>query len=163
MSPLYSLTLNKDGSYSFISEQGYKYLIYFFEYILTDADNNMHTVYNFGFSRNGKYSSDAFIYKYDNKIRDTIISVINDFFLKGDHRTLVYFCYGEDGFSRHRSIVFKKWYNGLDPSIENHSKIVSYLNSNIYGSLIIKKENPLKKLIIDAFDAAIQEIIDYSG
>lgn len=161
MSLLYSLTLNKDGSYSFISKHGNNYIIYFSESTLIDSDRNRHTVYNFGFSRDGEHSSQSFIYKYDSKIRDTIISVINEFFLKADHRALVYFCYGEDGFSRHRNIVFKKWYSDLDSSIENYNKIVPYLNTKIYGSLIIKKDNPLKKLIIDAFDANMEEIVNY--
>jgi hypothetical protein len=163
LSLLYSLTLNKDGSYSFTSGQGHNYLIYFAESILIDADKNTHTVYNFGFSRNGTHSSDPFKYRYDSKIRDTIISVINDFFLKSDHRTLIYFCYGDDGFSRHRNIVFKKWCDGADPSIENYNKIVPYLDNNIYASLLIKKDNPLKKLIIDAFDINMQEIADYNN
>ena len=161
MSLLYSLTLNKDGSYSFISRHGNHYIIYFSESILIDSDRNSHAVYNFGFSRDGEYSSKSFIHKYDSKIRDTIISVINEFFLKADHRALVYFCYGEDGFSRHRNIVFKKWCSGLDYSIENYNKVAPYLNNKIYGSLIIKKDNPLKKLIIEAFDINMEEIVNY--
>jgi len=161
LSLLYNLTLNQDCSYSFISVDGYKYLLYFFESILIDADSNKHTVYNFGFTRNDHYSSDLFTYKYDEKIRDTIISVISDFLKKSDHRTLVYFCYGEDGFSRHRNIAFKKWCHNLDSSIENHHKVVPYLNNKIYASLIIKKDNPLKRLIIDAFDSNMEEIAGY--
>ena len=44
---------------------------------------------------------------------------------------------------------------------KNYNKIVPYLNNNIYASLLIKKDNPLKKLIIDAFDINMQEIADY--
>ena len=161
MSLPYSFELTKDGSYNFISEEGHSYLVYFSESTLPDSDRNIHIVYNLWFSRNGDHTCKPFINKYDGKIRATVIFIVNEFFQKNDHRTLIYFCFGDDGYSRHRNIVFNQWCKDLDISIEKHNGIILYENNHVYGSLIIVKDNPLKSLIVDSFNSYLEELKDY--
>jgi len=163
LSPLYNLTLNKDGSYSFISDDKHVYIIYFLQYKLIDADNNEHKVYSFGFSRNKEHATKSFTYRYDEKIKNTILAVINNFFAENDDKALLYFCYGDDGFARHRSITFKKWGREVANSIESYSTRIAYFEDYIYGCLMVQKDNPLKKLIIDAFEQNIREITSHGG
>ncbi len=158
MSLPYNFQLTKDGSYHFISNQGYNYLIYFFESVLPDAEGNIHIVYNLGFSRDGKHNSVPFVNKFDSQISTTILFIVNDFFNKNDHKVLIYFCFGDDGYSRHRSIVFNKWSKELNTHIEKYDSKVKYENEMIYGSLMIVKDNPLKTLILEAFNTYIQDI-----
>jgi hypothetical protein len=86
------------------------------------------------------------------------MSIVNDFFEKNDHKVLVYFCFGDDGYARHRKITFNKWCKDLNKSIEKHDSTLYYEGSKIYGSLIILENNPLKKLILEAFNSYIEEI-----
>ncbi|HWZ02015.1 MAG TPA: DUF6169 family protein [Mucilaginibacter sp.] len=158
MSPLYNFDKNQDGSYHFISDSGSNYLIYFLESTIPDSENNIHTIYNLGFTRDGEHACKSFFNKYDGKIRATIMFIINDVFKKNEHRTLVYFCFGDDGYSRHRNIVFKRWAKDLDISIEAHNGIIDYDNNLVYSSLIIVSDNPLKKLILESFDTYLQEL-----
>lgn len=152
MSLLYSFLKLEDGSYNFISEQGHSYLIYFFESTLPDSDGNVHTVYNLGFSRDGEHESEPFRIKHDPKIRKTITSIINNFFKLNDHKVLTYFCFGDDGYARHRNIVFNQWFADLDTSIEKYNSVIPYEDGKVYGALFVVKENSLKKLIVDSFN-----------
>ena len=88
--------------------------------------------------------------------------IVNDFFEKNDHRALIYFCFGDDGYSRHRNIVFNQWCKDLDVSIEKYDNKINYDDALVYGSLIIVKDNPLKKLIIDAFNNYMDELNGHS-
>lgn len=84
--------------------------------------------------------------------------IVNDFFNKNDHKVLIYFCFGDDGYSRHRSIIFNIWSDDLHATIEKYDTIIKYNNDVIFGSLMIVKDNPLKKLILKAFNTYIQDI-----
>lgn len=158
MSLLYSFDVTEDGSYSFISEQNHHYLIYFSESTLPDSDGNIHIVYNLGFSRDGDHSSTPFSFKYDRIIRATIMSIVNDFFNKNDHRVLIYFCFGDEGYSRQRKIVFNQWCGDLDLSVEKHDNVIPYENTFVYGSLMIVRDNPLKQLILTSFNKFLEDI-----
>lgn len=87
--------------------------------------------------------------------------IVNDFFKRNDHRALVFFCFADDGYSRHRNIVFKRWGKELDESIEKHSAKIEYEGVDIYASLMIVGENLLKKLILDAFKAYLNDLNNY--
>ncbi len=161
MSPLYNFHETEDGSYHFISREGHSYLVYFSESVFPDADGNIHTIYTLGFSRNGKHTNELFVNKYDASVKDTIMFIVNNFFKRNDHRTLIFICFAEDGYSRHRSIVFKQWGNELDASIEKHSTKIEYQEIDMYAALMIVRENPLKKLILDAFNTYLNDLKNY--
>jgi hypothetical protein len=161
LSRLYNFYQTEDGSYHFITRQGFEYLVYFSVSIFPDAEGNSHTIYSLGFTRNGKHSNQAFINKHDPSVKATIMFIVNDFFRRNDHRALVFFCFADDGYSRHRNIVFKRWGLDLDDSIEKHATKIQYEGTDIYASLMIVKDNPLKKLILEAFKTYLDDISNY--
>lgn len=160
---LYNTSINKDGSYDFTTDNKIIYTVYFLEYTLPDTDGNNHIVYNFGFTRDENYSSEKFVHKFDIKIMNTIVSIINEFFIKNEDKALLYFCYNDDGLGRHRNITFKIWCKKLDSTIETHQKSVIAQNASFYGSCLIIKNNPLKKLIVDAFEANMAELMELNS
>jgi hypothetical protein len=125
---------------------------------MPDDEGNTHIIYNLGFSRDGDHSCAPFSSKYDEGIRGTIMSVVNHFFENNDHKSIIYFCFGEDGYSRHRKIVFNQWSKYLNNNIEKHDKVIPYEEANIFGSLMIVSNNPLKNLILGSFNKFLQEI-----
>ncbi|SDE90299.1 hypothetical protein SAMN05216464_110247 [Mucilaginibacter pineti] len=125
---------------------------------MPDDEGNNHIIYNLGFSRDGGHSCIPFSSKYDEGVRDTIMSVINDFFEKNDHKAIIYFCFGDDGYSRHRKIVFNQWSKDLNNDIEKHDKIIPYEGTPLFSSLMIVSSNPLKNLILNSFNKFLQEI-----
>lgn len=160
MSLRYSFIVSEDGSYKFTTDSGHHYLIYFSESYLPDLEGNSHTLYNIGFSRNGNHSNNSFIDKYDGKIRNTITFILNDLLIKNEHQVLIYFCFGDDGYARHRKITFNTWSKYLVSDVEKHDSVIRYENANIYGSLLIMKDNPLKRLILNAFEDYLAELQD---
>jgi hypothetical protein len=148
--PRYNFTISEDGSYKFTTDLNHHYLIYFTESQISDSERNSHTLYNLGFSRDGDFSCEPFTGKYDSKIRNTILFILHDFFVKNDHRVLIYFCFGEDGYSRHRKIVFSSWCKLADIPVAKYDSIIRYEETDIYGSLII-------------FTGQSFETFDYSG
>jgi hypothetical protein len=128
---------------------------------IKDADLNMHSIYGFGFERNGKHSDKRYFYEYDERIKATIISIIQTFFISQNHHALVYFCYDNDGFDRHRSIIFGKWYrDNLAHDLLHHKRKTNYNDKDFHGGMLVRKDNPLKNLLIEAADRHLNEMND---
>ncbi len=88
----YRLTVDESG-YHFRTDSGIKYTAFFTNYSLYDSDGNEHIVYSFGFERDGSYAAKKFEFRYDYKIKNTIIKLIGDFFDRHGENALLYFCY----------------------------------------------------------------------
>ncbi|PWK80042.1 hypothetical protein LX99_00506 [Mucilaginibacter oryzae] len=71
---------------------------------------------------------------------------------------MIYFCFGDDGYARHRNIVFNQWFADLDTSVEKYNSVIPYEDGKVYGALLVVKENPLKKLIVDSFNSFLNEL-----
>lgn len=161
MSALYNLTLTDQGIYSFSTDSGIAYTAFFIECPLQDKDGNDHIAYSFGFDRSGKFDSEKFSQTYDVKIQNTIVHVIEEFFIKNGEKALLYLCYPEDQYARHRSIIFARWHKEkLSDKIEHIKKHTTYNNEILYGSMLILKENPFIHLLVDAIDSYINDITD---
>jgi hypothetical protein len=157
LSTLYNIEVTEDGSFQFITDNNHVYLIYFLETLVPDSDGNIHTFLNLGFSRDGNHSCVPFTNKYDSKISGTIINLINEVFAKHDHRVLIYFCFGDDGYSRHRKITFAKWKRVLNHAVESHNATIRYEETEVFSCLMLVSDNPLKELILDAFEAYLKD------
>lgn len=155
MPSLYNLTRTDQG-YSFVTDQNIEYQIFFTMYYLDDADGNEHTIYSFGFERSGSFEAQKYEFGYDEKIKSTIIHIVTDFFIKNENNALLYFCWPDDDFARHRSITFSKWCKESD-DIEHKRGVVTYGKKSLYGGILVKKENPLKSLLMDAFEQHIND------
>lgn len=153
----YDFEVTEDGSFQFTSDKGSVYLLYFLATSVPDKEGNIHTFLNFGFSRDGNHVCNPFTNKFDGKIEATIVHIINGVFEKHDHSVLIYFCFGDDGYSRHRKITFNKWKKGINHSIESHNATIKYEETEIFSCLMLVAENPLKSLILDAFNAYLKD------
>jgi len=158
LSLLYKVESNPDSTNSFVTDNGDIYSAFFTEYQLLDADGNVHLAYNFVFLCNERFDRESFSRKYDPKIRNTLVKLISDFFIKNDHSSLLYFCFDDDGLSRNRNIVFKTWCKDLSPAIYRCHKAIPYQSNSLYSSLLVVNENPLKELIVDAYESHLREM-----
>lgn len=161
MSAQYKLTQTDQGLYSFTTDAGIAYTAFFIECPLQDKDGNEHIAYSFGFDRSGKFDLKKFSQSYDVKIKNTIVYIIEEFFKKNGEKALLYLCYPEDEYARHRSIIFAKWHKeNLSDKIEHIKKYTTYNKETLYGGMLILKENPFIQLLIDAIDSYINDIAD---
>lgn len=161
MSHLYNVT-DSDGLATFITDLGDTYSSYFLEYPLLDADGNEHIVLNFDFLCNENFECKTFTKKHDLKIKNTFINLISNYFDNHEHAVIVYFCYNRDGLGRHRSITFRKWLKELPGHISKTFNSTEYNSTIIYSSMLIVESNPLKKLILDAFEQRLLDLAKIS-
>ncbi|QEK50911.1 hypothetical protein FYC62_03920 [Pedobacter aquae] len=164
MSLRYNITKNPDGSYNFITDGNIEYVAFFTLCQINDKEGNEHTVYSFGFEKAGSYKSDKFKTKYDLKVKETIIFIIKEFFKLNGDGTLIYFCFSDDEFARHRSITFSKWYReSLFETIEHHKKSVKQNDVVFYCGALIARENPLRELLIGAINSYFSDLASYKN
>ncbi|SMC87679.1 hypothetical protein SAMN04488524_3142 [Pedobacter africanus] len=109
----YNLTRTEQGSYLFTTDAGCEYTAFFTSYQIFDEAGNSHTIYNFGFDRNGTFDGGEFQHSFDRKIKATIVYIIKEFFRKNDSKVMVYFCYPDDKYARHRSNAISKFIDDL--------------------------------------------------
>ena len=126
--------------------------------MITDIEGNDHIIYSFGFDREGNYGTGKFSNDFDVKIKTTIIHIIKEFFNKNGDKAIMYFCYDDDGFARHRSILFSKWYNEHNSDILHLKKHLVLNGETQYGGMLILKSNPLLNLVDDAVDTYVKEV-----
>ena len=161
MFPQYDLTHTEQGSYRFTTDNGLEYVAFFTTCPIEDDDGNMHKVYSFGFERSGKYASNKFVDKYDQKIKHTIVSIIKNFFKSTGDNAIIYLCFPEDKYARHRSITFSRWYSeSLSDEIQHIKKNIIIRDDTYYAGILVRKENPLRELIVEAVNVYINQIIE---
>ena len=162
MSHLYSVSLNSEGLATFTTETGDIFTAYFLEYPLHDDDGNEHIVYNFDFLCNDSFECEKFTKKHDVRVKNTLVSIVENYFNRHEHAVIVYFCFNGDGYGRHRSIAFRVWLKDLSNHIDKIFKAVNHNNVITYSSILILKDNPLKKLILDAFEQRLADLAKIS-
>ena len=154
----YKYEITENGSFLFYSKHNHKYELYFTEVPVPDKHGNIHTFFHFGLTKNDEHNHILYKNKYDEKIESTILFILNDIFSKFDHRILVCFYFIDDGFSRHRKITFNKWKRGLNESIVDFPNTIKYEDKEIFICLILSNENPLKDLILEAYNNYLKEL-----
>jgi len=157
----YNLILTEQGSYIFTTDNGVEYVAFFTTCPIEDSDGNMHKAYSFGFERSGKYESEKFVHRYDEKIKHTIIFIIKEFFKLNGNDALIYFCFPDDEYARHRSITFSRWHSeALSEEIQHLKKNTVINDDTYYGGILVLKENPLRELIVEAVNVYIDQIME---
>lgn len=161
MSALYNLLKTDQGLYSFTTDTGISYTAFFIACPIKDKEANEHIAYSFGFDREGKFELAKFSHAYDVKVKNTIVYIIKEFFDKNGDKALLYLCYPEDEYARHRSIIFSKWHKEeLLDQITHIKKNTTFNDEILYGGILVTKENPLLDLLLDAIDGYINDITD---
>ncbi len=143
---LYEYSFNEIlNSYTFITVNGVEYFVYF-----TDGSNYFEkykqfasSVYMFGF-----YSKPIKKLSSDILVRDTIVSILKDYFENNKEHILLYVCEQTDGLQYHRKRKFNGWFHlanesnivkeDLDIIFENNITCLSvlYHNSNVHAEEI---------------------------
>jgi hypothetical protein len=141
----YNLSPHKEG-YQFTTDSGISYTAYFSEYFLTTAAGEEVIVYSFGFECNEERSD-----RYDEKIRNTIVYIIEYFFEQKMEEGLLYVCLTTDGMARHRRITFGRWYKEIKSDIERYDCRERHAREGYYTSILVKSGNTRKDVIIEAF------------
>jgi hypothetical protein len=151
LSARYDVEILADGAgYKFITSQGDIYIAYFTEFILLDPLEEEISVVSFGFD-----CKRAQVKKkrqhYDDMVKHTIIHIIETFFYDQSENALLYICMNNDGKARNRHIAFNKWYIEFSEGFEKHNSSQALGKLDFYGSILIKKNNPNKRKLIDSF------------
>ncbi len=139
-------------SFSFITEQGKKYEIGFIQDLMISDDG----VYQFFIT-----TEDQFKTVLDNKIKKTVLVVIEEFF-KNEGAVLDYICATDDNRQASRDRMFHQWYsNSLDKEDfclrSMHLKIdeIEY-----FSSVIMRNDNPRFEAMNEAVDRFIEDFQD---
>ena len=94
----------------------------------------------------------------DRKVRDTIVSIVDEFFNR-NNATLLYICETGDNKQGMRSRLFEYWF-----STYNRKAFFTTLSSSViesdgtinYAAIILRNDNPYLTEIITEFSASIQ-------
>ena len=139
-------------SFSFITEQGKKYEIGFIQDLMISDDG----VYQFFIT-----TEDQFKTVLDNKIKKTVLVVIEEFF-KNEGAVLDYICATDDNRQASRDRMFHQWYsnslNKKDFCLRSmHLKIdeIEY-----FSSVIMRNDNPRFEAMNEAVDRFIEDFQD---
>jgi hypothetical protein len=139
-------------SFSFITEQGKKYEIGFIQDLMISDEG----VYQFFIT-----TEDQFKTVLDNKIKKTVLVVIEEFF-KNEGAVLDYICATDDNRQASRDRMFHQWYsNSLDKEDfclrSMHLKIdeIEY-----FSSVIMRNDNPRFEAMNEAVDRFIEDFQD---
>lgn len=150
MSARYDVEILADGAgYKFITSSGDIYVAYFTEFVLLDPSEQEVSVVSFGF--NCSRADENKRRSYDNRIKRTIIHIIETFFYDQNDNAILYLCINNDEKARNRHITFCKWYNEFGESFEKHSSSEVHGKLGFYSSILFKKKNPNKQKLIDSF------------
>ena len=96
MSARFEVEILPDGAgYKFITSSGDVYIAYFTEFILLDPSEQEISVVSFGFTC--KRADEEKRQHYDNKVKHTIIHIIEAFFNEQTENAILYICMNNDG------------------------------------------------------------------
>lgn len=137
----YQYTKNIDGEYRFLTDKGIEYIAYFNRVPIESC-----IVYNFVFAKStvGRFGMDS-------KIRNTIFSIISDFW-EDYEEVILFVCDSSDGRSEIRMRLFDYWYRLLKN--DNNVTKIDFLLDKIKVSIMAKEDNPL----LDLAKKEIQEL-----
>ena len=132
----YDFQKANDATYYFKTDKGLKYRAYFIEFPAT-----FYKLYSFSFEKEEGAAS------YDQRVKDTIISVLGDFF-DAENYILGYTCDVTDGRELARKRLFDRWFEQAN---DGSLRKIDFRTENIYVSLIVNRD-------YFAIDAAVQDI-----
>ena len=141
----YYVVRDADGDLLFETDYGVRYGISF---DLNDGMMN-YPAYEFTIlNKNGMPSPN------DRKLRDTILSIIEEFF-RANGGVLLYICATGDGMQKYRFHLFLRWFNTYEHrdlyEIRTVEDVMDDKTPN-YGAIIVEKKHPDLELILARFD-----------
>lgn len=142
---------DKDGFFRFFTDSGIHYSVGFMEDdILLSKDSYQLIIANINNHKSPR----------DYKVRDTILSIVDEFF-NTNNSTLLYICETGDNKQRMRSRLFEYWFSTytrksqfttISSSIIDDEGVVNY------ATIILRNDNPCLSEIISEFTESIQAL-----
>ncbi len=140
-----------ENGYSFTTDDGNTYFVYFIEYPLIDTLPDG-TLFTFNIERlddnNHRNGSEQ-------KVRNTILHILASFFEKHE-RAILSVCDITDGRQKVRKRLFDKWYNDFGATLLEKREAPVIVEGNItYSMLYYRRDNIYKSLLEDGFDELV--------
>lgn len=138
----YKIIINH-GDFDFTTDYGIRYSVSFLEDIpLGGCDT-----YQFGFRRRDDTHT-----PYDGKVKDTLITIINQFFAENEN-VLLYICDTSDGREEKRNRLFVHWFEEYATpdrfTMQTANAIIE--GQGFYAAIIVENHNPKLQAIISDF------------
>lgn len=142
--------INKGNSYSFTTNKSIIYEVVFWDLSNSLNTNDEYRVVELSFFPTNNETNQ----KYDDRISETIIDIVEKFFLHNSD-VLLFVCDSNDGRARCRKITFNKWINqnaSLKYLATKYDSEIS--DAGVYScSIIIGNAHPLKEKIVNDFNS----------
>lgn len=140
---------DKNGFYQFFTDSGVHYIVGFLEDDILLSNNS----YQLIIANVNNHKSPR-----DRKVRDTIVSIIDEFFIR-NNSTLLYICETGDDKQQMRSRLFEYWF-----STYNRKALFTMISSSIvdadgivnFATIILRNDNTHLSEIIKEFTESIQ-------
>ena len=120
--------------------------------VVFDPEESTQNAYWFNlYNRSGKNSPN------DKKLRDTVISIIVEFF-RANPGILLYMCDTADNRQAMRARLFLRWFNSSDLHNQFVIRVAKLMDENIanYLVMIVQRSNPDLEVILQSIDAEIE-------
>ena len=131
----YDFQKAEDAVYYFETENGLKYKAYFIEF-----SSSFYKLFSFSFDKEEGFGA------YDPRVKDTIVSVLRDFFDVENH-VLGYTCDVTDGREMARKRLFDRWF---EQENDGSLRKIDFQTDNIFVSLIVNKDYfAIDQVIVD--------------
>ena len=151
MRPTYAVVPNENSTgYTFYTDNNIGYYIYFTSYAFRDEEGRNFYVPSFNFD----CIDPTVRTPRDEKVKNTILQFIHEYFEDNPNITMLYVCDSSDHRARQR--IFGKWfkeYEAIHPNLfEKHEFFQQTELLNIYAAFIIRSDNPLRDYYVSAFN-----------
>ncbi|WP_207532652.1 DUF6169 family protein [Desertivirga arenae] len=140
--------------YEFSTAHKLDFLAYFTNFYLQNPKTEQDVeVYSLGITC--KQGDDFNVHRRDSLIRNTVITIVQDFFLKNNDEVVLYVCMTDDS-ARKRRITFGRWFRELgDQEYEKHDCREECTKEGFYSSMIVKSDNTRKNEFVESFHYTI--------
>lgn len=147
----YKVSASGESTLCFVTDAGRHYEIGFIEDYTLGQEN----CYQFFIS-----TQDEGQFTPDEKIRDTVLVVLNEFF-RLNEAAVLYVCDTSDGRQAVRSRLFKLWYEQYADKLQFICETVVFDFESItyYATILIKKGSACCEEILSAFHDFVSEVV----
>lgn len=138
------------SGYVFTTNSNVQYSVHFTEeFSMGDCET-----YQFMFSKLTKEHT-----SFDNNIRNTLITIINEFF-RVNQNVLLYICDTSDNREASRSRLFIHWFKQFakEGAFEFRSANTTIEGEGFYAAIIVKNDNPKLDAILKDFEKSAAEL-----
>ncbi len=129
----------------FYNKEDIKYVVSFTDNSRSFFDDTLHSkIFDFGFEPEQKT-------KFDKRVRDTLITILIDFFSKDEERVITFTTDGSDRKQLARKRLFNFWSQKYGSNFLKYDIELKTEDDNYYSSLILHENNKSKEVYYNSF------------